>query len=124
MRNIAFNAASNGISKFERRISGKGFVGSGKGYTLLIFNESMDNSINIIKSLEYSGVLIDGVTEVVNHEIKSKVVFLVLCKHLCLVQWYKLFSLVVKGITGRVIMRAGRGYYNNLDKSFWFISIL
>ena len=32
----------------------------------------MDNFINITKSLEDSGVLIDGVTEVVNHEIKTR----------------------------------------------------
>ena len=90
VNNIAFNAASNGVSKFERRISGKGFVGSGKGYTLLILNKNVGNFIIIIKSLEYSGVFIDGDTEVVTHEIKNKVVFWVLCKHLWLVQWYKL----------------------------------
>ena len=90
VNNIAFNAASNGISKFEGRISGKVFVESWKGYTFLILNESMDNFINTIKSWEYLGVLIDGSTVVVNHEIKTKVLFLVLCKHLWLVQWYKL----------------------------------
>ena len=90
VNNIAFNAASNGVSKFERRISGKGFVGSGKGYTLLILNKNVGNFIIIIKSLEYSVVFIDGDTEVVTHEIKNKVVFWVLCKHLWLVQWYKL----------------------------------
>ena len=38
----------------------------------------MDNIIRIIKSLEDSGVLIDGVTETVKHEIKITVNFFVL----------------------------------------------
>ena len=37
-----------------------------------ISNENMSDIIKIIKSLEDSGVLIDGVTETVKHEIKKK----------------------------------------------------
>ena len=43
----------------------------GKGFAIFISNEAM-NIIKIIKSLEDSGVLIDGVTERVKHEIKNK----------------------------------------------------
>ena len=43
----------------------KGAVRAEKGFTLLISNENMNNVIKIIKSLEASGVLIDGVTETV-----------------------------------------------------------
>ena len=40
----------------------------------------MNDIIKIIKPLEYSGILIDGVTETVKHEIKkNKVLFLELC---------------------------------------------
>ena len=40
----------------------------------------MNDIIKIIKSLEYLGVLIDGVTESVKHEIKNKKAnFLELC---------------------------------------------
>ena len=40
----------------------------------------MNDIIKILKSLEDSGVLIDGVTEAVKHEIKNKKVdFLELC---------------------------------------------
>ena len=40
----------------------------------------MNDIIKIIKSLEDSGVLIDGVTETVKDEIKNKIVdFLALC---------------------------------------------
>ena len=35
-------------------------------------NEDINDIIKIIRSLEYSGVLIDGVTETVKHEIKNK----------------------------------------------------
>ena len=59
---LVSNISSNAISKFERKISGKGAVREGKGFTLLMSNEDMDGIIKIIKSLENSGVLIDGVT--------------------------------------------------------------
>ena len=52
---------SNAINKFERKISGKGAVREGKGFTLLMSNEDMDGIIKIIKSLENSVVLTDGV---------------------------------------------------------------
>ena len=66
--NIALNAASNAINKIERRVSGKRVARAGKEFTPLISNEDMDDIIRIIKSLEDSGVLIDGVTETVKHE--------------------------------------------------------
>ena len=37
-----------------------------------ILNEDINDIINIIKSLENSGVLIDGVIETVKHQIKNK----------------------------------------------------
>ena len=45
---------------------------AGKGFTLLISNEYMSDIIKIIKSLEDSGVLIDGVTETVKCEIRKQ----------------------------------------------------
>ena len=45
---------------------------TGKGFTLFILNEDMNDIIKIIKSLENSGVLIGRVTETVNHEIKKQ----------------------------------------------------
>ena len=41
---------------------------AGKGYTS---NKDMNDIINIIKSLEDSDVLLDGVTETVKDEIKK-----------------------------------------------------
>ena len=65
------NLTSNAINKFERKISGEGTVRAGKRFLLFISNEDMNDIIKIIKSLEDSGVLIDGVTETVKHEIKK-----------------------------------------------------
>ena len=44
----------------------------GKGITLVISNEEMNDIIKIIKSQENSGALIDGVSETVKHEIKRQ----------------------------------------------------
>ena len=38
---------------------------AGKGFPLFILNEDINDIIKIIKSLEDSGVLIDGITETV-----------------------------------------------------------
>ena len=65
------NVTSNAINKFETKISGKGSVRAGKGFTLSIWNVDMNDVIKIIKSLEDLGVLIDGVIETVKHEIKK-----------------------------------------------------
>ena len=63
---------SPAIDKFERKISGRGAVRAGKGFTLFISNEDMDDIIKIVKSLEDSGLLIDGAIETVKHEIKKQ----------------------------------------------------
>ena len=44
----------------------------GKGFTLFILNEDMNGIVKIMKSLEDSGVLIDGVTDTVKHETKQR----------------------------------------------------
>ena len=62
---------SNAINKFERKIREKSAVIVGKGFTLFISNEDVNDIIKIIKALEDSGVLIDGVTETVKNEIKE-----------------------------------------------------
>ena len=54
------------------KIKGKEAVRAGKGFTLLISNKDMNDIIKIVKSLKDSGVLIDGVTETVKHEIKTR----------------------------------------------------
>ena len=59
-----FNIECN---KFDRKISGEGAVRAGKVFDLFISNEDMNDFIKMIKSLEDSGLLIDGVTETVKY---------------------------------------------------------
>ena len=66
---LVSNLTSNAINKFERKVSGKGDVRTGKGFTVFISNVYMNDIIKIIKSLEDWGVLIDGVTETVKNQI-------------------------------------------------------
>ena len=79
---LVSNLTSSAINTFDRKISGKGAVRGGKGFTLYISNEDMNDIIKIIKSLENLVVLINGVNETVKHEITSKMDFLGLCYHL------------------------------------------
>ena len=46
---LVSNLTSNTITKFERKISEKGAVRAGKGFTSFITNEDMNDIINIIK---------------------------------------------------------------------------
>ena len=69
---LGSNLTSIAINKFERKISEKGAVRVGKGFTLFISNEDVNDIIKIIKSLEGSNALIDGINETVKHEIKHK----------------------------------------------------
>ena len=72
----------------------------------------MNDIIKIIKSLKDLGVLIDGVTETVKHEIKKQedgfLGALLAPLAASLVQ--PVISSVVKGISGRGVRRAGKGY--------------
>ena len=61
---LVSNLASNPINKFERKKSVK--------EDMNISNDDMNDIIKIIKSLEDSNVLIDGITEKVKNEIKNK----------------------------------------------------
>ena len=107
---LVSNLTSNAINKFERIISGKGAVRAEKIFTLFISNEHMNGIIKIIKPLEDSSVLTDGVPEIVKHKeeiqeggflgallapLTASVVQLVICS-------------VVKGINWRGFRRAGR----------------
>ena len=96
---------------------------AGKGFTLFISNEDMNDLIKIIKSLQDSGVLIDGVTEAVKHEIKKQEHgFLgALLTPLAALLVEPVILSVVKCISGRGVRRAGRGY---MAKNFYFCSIL
>ena len=58
----AVSAADAGIHKRT--------LGSGNMTTLVISNDEIGDVIKIVKSLEYSGLLLKGVTETVQNEVK------------------------------------------------------
>ena len=45
---------------------------AGKVFILLTSNEDMNDIVKTIKSLEYSNILIDGITETAKHEKKTR----------------------------------------------------
>ena len=61
---LAASAADAGIHKK--------ILGSGNNTTLIISNKDMDGLIKIVKSLEDSGLLLKGITESVQNEIKEQ----------------------------------------------------
>ena len=64
--------ASEIESAIQRQIRGWGVLKAGKGVTLVISNEDMVDITRITKSLENSAALIDGVSEIVKHELRRK----------------------------------------------------
>ena len=64
---LATKATLSILDKFERKVSGKEAVRAGKGFTLFISNENINDVSKIVESLENSGLLIDGATETVKH---------------------------------------------------------
>ena len=47
-------------------------LGSGGHTTLIISNDDMHDFLKIVKSLEDSGMLVDGITETVKNEVKQQ----------------------------------------------------
>ena len=91
-----------------------------KGFTLFISNEDVSNVIKIMKRLEDLSVLTDRVTETVENQIKAGDGLLgVLLAPLVASLVQPVIATVVKGISGRGVRRAGRGYMdNNFAPSF------
>ena len=56
---------------YSKKMLGRDFVRAGKGMTLVISNEDVDDIIRILKPLENSAVLIDGVNETIKNETKK-----------------------------------------------------
>ena len=82
----------------------KKILGSGNMTILIISNGEIEDIIKIVKSLEYSGLLLKGVTETIRNKVKEqKRGFLsMLLGTLCA-------SLLGNLLTGRGVNRAGKG---------------
>ena len=119
LHKLAPKAALPILDKFLQKQIKKGALKAGKGFTLFISNEDMDDIIKIKKSLEDSGLLVDGATETVKHEIKKQEggflgamtphidASLIAPTASSLIQ--PVTSPLINAIIGKVVMRAGKG---------------
>ena len=86
----------------------KNILGSGNHTTLIISNDDMQDLLKIVKSLEDSGILLDGITETVKNEVKKqKGGFLSML--LGTLGSSLLGDLLTKNLSGRGVIRAGEG---------------
>ena len=86
----------------------KKILGSGNHTTLIISNDDMQDLLKIVKSLEDSGILLNGITETVKNEVKEqKVSFLSML--LCTLGASLLDDLLRKNLSGRGVVKAGEG---------------
>ena len=78
----------------------------------------MKNIIKIIKLSEDLGVLLDGVTETIRHEIKKtrSRIFWALLAHLTILQL--VISSVVKGMSGRGVRKSEKAGIFSFARSF------
>ena len=82
-------------------------LGSGTT-TLTISNDEMDHILKIVKSLEISGVLLKGVSETIQHEVKEKRGGF-LSMLLGTLGASLLGDVLSKGLSGKGVIRAGEG---------------
>ena len=86
----------------------KKILGPGNHTTLIISNDDMQHLLKIVKSLEDSGILLDGITETVKNEVKEqKGGFLSML--LGTLGASLLGDLLTKNLSGRGVIRAGEG---------------
>ena len=88
--------------------STKKILGSGNYTTLIISNDDMQDLLKIVKSLEDSGILLNGIIETVKNEVKEqKGGFL--STILGTLGASLLGDLLTKHLSGRGVIRAGEG---------------
>ena len=134
MAKFATKATSSELDKFKREIIGRGVVRAGKWLNLFISNKDVDDIIKIAELLEKSGLLIDGTTGTVRHEIKKQeggypgammAASLIIPIASSLI--VAMTSLLINTITGKEVMRAkkrGKGGFLSLLVSLLMMKIL
>ena len=86
----------------------KKMLGSGNHTTLVISNDDMKDLLKIVKSLEDSGILLNGITETVKNEVKEqKGGFLSMLSGALGASL--LGDLLTKKLSGRGVIRPGEG---------------
>ena len=63
---------ADAASASDIAINKKKILGSGNHTTLITSNDDMQDLLKIVKSLEDSGILLDGITEAVKNEVKEQ----------------------------------------------------
>ena len=97
-------AASVADAGIHKKILGSGHNNT----TLIISNDEMDDILKIVKSLENSGVLLKGVSETIQHEVKEQMGgFLGML--LGTLGASLLGDILSKGFSGKGVIRAGEG---------------
>ena len=97
-------AASVADAAINKKILGSGHNNT----TLIISNDEMDDILKIVKSLENSGVLLKGVSETIQHEVKEQMGgFLGML--LGTLGASLLGDILSKGFSGKGVIRAGEG---------------
>ena len=93
-----------GMLRLTAAAINKKILGSGGHATLIISNDDMQDLLKIVKSLEDSGLLLDGITETVINEVKEQKGGFrsMLLGTLCA-------SLLGNILAGRGVLRAGKG---------------
>ena len=82
----------------------KKIIGSGNHTTLIISNDDMQDLLKIVKSLEYSGILLDGITETIKNEVKEQK-----SSFLSMLLGTLGASLLGNMLAGRGVIRVGEG---------------
>ena len=100
---LGLNAA---VSAAEAVIN-KEILGSGNYITFVISNDDMQNLLKRVKSLEDSGILLDGITETVKNEVKEQKGGFLSMLLGTLTQAFLTDMLLNK--KGRVVIRTGEG---------------
>ena len=89
----------------------KKILGFGNHAILIISNDDMQDLLKIVKSLEDSGILLDGITETVKNEVKEQkggfLSMLLGTSGASLIG-----DLLTKNLSGRGVIRAGEGTIN------------
>ena len=99
---LGLTAAMSAIDGSIKKMLGSGTT------TLIISNDEMDDILKIVKSLENSGVLLNGVSETIQHEAKEqRGGFLGML--LGTLGASLLGDVLSKGLSGKGVIRAGEG---------------
>ena len=133
MAKFPTKATSSELDKFKREISGRGVVRAGKWLNSFISNKNVDDIIKI-ELLKKTGLLIDGTTGTVRHEIKKQeggypgaMMTASLIIPIASSLTVAMTSLLINTRTGKEVMRAekgGKGGFLSLLVSLLMMKVL